>query len=599
MHKDLTEELSIEDYKMELENRIRNLLWTVSGDYTLDVKPDVSLFLRSKEIALYDGIKQGAFARYFDKNLLGLYLVKKIYLDASETELTGLTQLCIEAAVGERICEERPGVRRMRKKALEDILDQEYETLPFYDKLLDRLKIAVFRDVLTGSVQPLEKKLSAFRDQIYACAESRDTMELIRIIDSLYNAVIDPDFEKKNGSLERVMAVTLEELTEFGWEDYLNEEMYEEALENYVEKLTDRMTDIEDSSLTQDMEEKRKVKNKITVISEEALQKAHTYVELNFGKTYLTPAEEKRMNHLMCREIHGDCSLYFTEGILKNPVRDNYQYQYAKRLRNKNIWIYHDKHRIAKRNIAILTELLKKALVIRSENQEVLSDRGTIVPSRLWRIGRSGEANLFKRILRGDNTDFVVDILIDASGSQMSRQGDVALQAYMISSALSNVDIPHRVMSYCTFWDHTILHRFREYDDPVSADEDIFNYVTSSNNRDGLAIKAAGYSLLQREEEKKILIILSDGRPYDVIINRPNAKNPAPYQGKYAISDTATEVRRLRSQGVSVLGVFAGEEKDLPAEKKIFGKDFAYIRDIGNFSKIVGRYLTKQLETDN
>mgnify|MGYP007077725672 CR=1 FL=1 len=41
------------------------------------------------------------------------------------------------------------------------------------------------------------KKLSAFRDQIYACAESRDTMELIRIIDSLYNAVIDPDFEKK------------------------------------------------------------------------------------------------------------------------------------------------------------------------------------------------------------------------------------------------------------------------------------------------------------------------------------------------------------------------------------------------------------------
>ncbi len=42
--------------------------------------------------------------------------------------LTGLTQLCIEEAVGERICESAPGVRRMRKKALEDILDQEYET---------------------------------------------------------------------------------------------------------------------------------------------------------------------------------------------------------------------------------------------------------------------------------------------------------------------------------------------------------------------------------------------------------------------------------------------------------------------------------------
>ena len=71
--------------------------------------------------------------------------------------------------------------------------------------------------------------------------------------------------------------------------------------------------------------------------------------------------------------------------------------------------------------------------------------------------------------------------------------------------------------------------------------------------------------MLNREEEHKILIILSDGRPYDVILNRPNARNPQPYQGKYAISDTAFEVRKLRSKGVCVLGVFAGEEKDLPA----------------------------------
>ena len=61
---------------------------------------------------------------------------------------------------------------------------------------------------------------------------------------------------------------------------------------------------------------------------------------------------------------------------------------------------------------------------------------------------------------------------------------------------------------------------------------------------------------------------------YDVIVNRPHAKNPEPYMGKYAINDTATEVRHLRNLGVSVLGVFAGEEKDLSTEKKIFGKRF-------------------------
>ena len=104
---------------------------------------------------------------------------------------------------------------------------------------------------------------------------------------------------------------------------------------------------------------------------------------------------------------------------------------------------------------------------------------------------------------------------------------------------------------------------------------------------------------MRREEEKKILIVLSDGRPYDVIVNRPNARNPAPYQGDYAVKDTAGEIRRLRNEGVSVLGVFAGEEKDLLTEKKIFGKDFAYIRDISGFSRIVGRYLTRQLEEEN
>ena len=592
------ETLEIEDSRLELENRIRNLLWTVSGDYKLDMNPDVSLFLRSKAIALYDGIKQGALARFYDKDLLGLYLVKKVFLQADEGELTAVAQLCIEEAIGEKICEERPGIRNMQREAFEDILDQEFEKMPSQADFPGRLKVAVLRRRLDGGVYRVEQKLQPFMDLVIRSGEARDTMELIRCIDELYNSMIDPAFEQRRGSLERVMAVTLEELTEFSWEDFLSEEMYEEALESYVEKLTTNMAGMADRSVTEEMEQKRQKKKNITVVTPEMLEKAYTYVELNYGRTYLSEAEEKKINYLMCRGVHSDCSLYFTEGVLKNPVKRNYQYEYAKRLRNKNIWLYHDKHRIVKRNISVLTDTLRKSLVLRSETQTVLSDRGQIVPSRLWRVGRSQDAKLFERELKADASDFVVDVLIDASGSQMSRQGEVALQAYIISEALSNVEIPHRVMSFCTFWDYTILHRFREYDDPRSANENIFNYVTSSNNRDGLAIKTAGYELLAREEEKKILIVLSDGKPYDVLVNRPNARNPKTYQGKEAIADTATEIRRLRNLDVSVLGVFAGEEKDLATEKKIFGKDFAYIRNIKNFSKIVGRYLTKQLETD-
>ena len=593
-----TEPVEIDEYRLELENRIRNLLWTVSGDYQLDMKPDVSLFLRSKAIALYDGIKQGALARYYDKDMLGLYLVKKIFLQAGENELTFVAQLCIEEAIGDKICEERPGIRDMQRQCMEDILEQEFDILPDLKDIPGRLKVAVLRRRLNNGEWHVEKKLQPFMELIERAGNSTDTLELIRVIDELYNRLMDPDFESMHGTLEQVLAVTMEDLTEYSWEDFLSEEMYEEVLESYAEQLTNSVSGLENSAVTEEMEEKRQKKRSVKVVTPEMLEKAYTYVELNYGKSYLSEAEEKKINYQMCRGIHSDCSLYFTEGIIKNPVKSNYQYEYAKRLRNKNIWLYHDKHRIVKHNITVLTETLRKSLVLRSETQTVLSDRGMIVPSRLWRIGRTNDAKLFQQELKGEISDFVVDVLIDASGSQMKRQGDVALQAYIISEALSNVDIPHRVMSFCTFWDYTIMHRFRRYNDPRSENDNIFNYVTSSNNRDGLAIRTAGYDLLQREEEKKIMIILSDGRPYDMIINRPNAKNPEPYQGKAAIADTATEVRRLRNLDVSVLGVFAGEEKDLATEKKIFGKDFAYIRDIANFSKIVGRYLTKQLEID-
>lgn len=589
-----------EEFELELENRIKNLIWTVSGDYTLDVKPDIESYHRSHAVGLYDGIKQGAFARYFNREELSLYLMKKIYLHGEEGPLMSLAQLCIEWSVAERITKEREGIKEIRKEALEDILEMDFSRLAASEP--GRLKLMLFKECLNGS-EPATNRMRAFMEQVQALSDAKETIELIHTIDKLYNAMVDPNFEKRYGNLETVLAVSLEELAEFSWKDYLEEEALEESFGTYLEHINEAMTNLDKMELNQETkkeesEEETSQKKKILVVDEEALSKMHSYVQRNYGIGYLSETEEKRRNLLLCRGIHSDCSLYFTEGVLKHAVLRNYQYEYAKKQRDKNRYEYYNNHRMVKNNIRQLSDMLKKALVMRDEVQETISDRGRIVPSRLWRVGRSYDSRVFLRKLNHDNSDFVVDVLIDASGSQRKRQGKVAMQAYILSEALSIANVPHRVMSFCTFWDYTILHRFREYEDDRSANENIFEYNTSSNNRDGLAIKAAGYELLNREEEHKILIVLSDGRPYDVILNRPNARNPQPYQGKYAISDTAFEVRKLRSKGVCVLGVFAGEEKDLPAEKKIFGKDFAYIRDVAGFSGIVGRYLLKQLERE-
>lgn len=52
------EELYGED-RLAAETRIRNLLWTVSGDYDLSCELDIDSFQKAKEISLYDAIKQG------------------------------------------------------------------------------------------------------------------------------------------------------------------------------------------------------------------------------------------------------------------------------------------------------------------------------------------------------------------------------------------------------------------------------------------------------------------------------------------------------------------------------------------------------------
>ena len=75
------------DLQLEAENRIRNLMWTVSGDYALDTKVESAFYTKSRYVCLYDAAKQGAFARYYDVSMLSMYLIKKAYYGADEQRL--------------------------------------------------------------------------------------------------------------------------------------------------------------------------------------------------------------------------------------------------------------------------------------------------------------------------------------------------------------------------------------------------------------------------------------------------------------------------------------------------------------------------------
>lgn len=61
----------------------------------------------------------------------------------------------------------------------------------------------------------------------------------------------------------------------------------------------------------------------------------YQYIQRNYGKTWLSESEEKSRNYQLCRGIHSDCSLYYTEGVLKNPVGKYYQLSYAQKQKDK------------------------------------------------------------------------------------------------------------------------------------------------------------------------------------------------------------------------------------------------------------------------
>ena len=586
----------VDEHRLEIENRVKNLFWTVSGDYTLDIKPNVYDFARSRYIPLYDAIKQGAFAKYFDVEALALYTMKKRYLYADETALLELCQIAMDMAVYPIIRAERRGLDEIRQKAFTDLLK---DMDPDKGNIFTRCRYLLMKDYMKDMPYQIDPQALSVFYTLSELSGVTDTDTIIETIDRLYNQYYDQDFSEKHGDLKQVLSIDSHTLVHALEEEFLTDDQMDLILRKYLTGLRMDLLRLEvDDSSDRRAPAKKQADVKFADPTEESAKRVHEYVELTYGQSYLKDNEARFLSERLCRGLHKGCAVHFTEGILHAFKKKNNQYRYAELQTKKNTMYYFGNHRVVKKNIAELADTLKKVLQLREE-EVIWADRtGVLVPARLWKLGRSEDDKFFNKSHKMNHTDFVVDILLDASGSQMKRQPQVAIQGYIISSALTRVGIPNRVCAFNTFWDYTVLHRFRDYDDGESENMRIFEYQANANNRDGLAIRAIADGLERRNEDHKILIVLSDGKPNDVGRSSLGENRSRPYMGREAIKDTAFEVRKTRAMGISVLGIFAGAYDDLEAEKKIFGKDFAYIRNIANFSKVVSAYLVRQLEED-
>lgn len=537
-------------------------------------------------IGVYEGVVLGGGDRLFGLEELNLWLRRHRYAAFDMDVLLPITHLCLEELVLRRLTPQRPGIPAMAEQAARELLDRDplgwrhasRHWLKIY-RLTQRFPQAATpesRRILKhfDGFDPVLRLFTQLMEDCQGCSDARSLVEqAARLYRQVFTRYFSPDH-----SADPLPAWEPAE------EDILKgacPEPEEPAPPELQPELNYGKADLREDGVE---------------LSEEALAAVPEYLARHFGPSFQTRQELEELERAVCAGIHQGRRLLLTDGLPERAYQgDCVQAAALRASRDANLRALEENAAAARQGIRSIEQAFQNALNLRDEPEICRSDRGVLVNSALWKVGRCEDPQLFHKIFRQDQSTVVVELLIDASGSQAARQPMVALQSYLFSAALSRIPIPHRVMSYCTYGDHTVLRRFRDYDSKPEAGQKILEYRATSNNRDGLALAAAGDGLLKRREEHKILIVFSDGLPNDMVSGRRRPGDPEKYVGDAAIRDTCAQVRRLRRAGVHVIGVFLGDDGELENERMIYGASFLRIRRPEDFGGSAGKRLSETL----
>lgn len=539
---------------------------------------------------VYEGVILGGGDKLFGLDEMNLWLRRHRYAAFDMHALLPIAHMCLEYAVRRRLSRERPGIEVMAQQAAREMLEDDPMRLRHSSRgwLSIYWLTRQFPEAANEESRKVLEQFSGFEDVLELFSRlvkgSSDCMDARALVDQavlVYKKVFTKYFAPDHSH---------DELSRYEVSD---DELWEGNYE---------APDLEEPAKPEDEEQELKYDKADTstmdgiVLPEEALAAIPEYLAKNFGPSFQTEKAMKEIEGAVCVGIHEGRKLLFTDGLPESAYEGtSAAAQVLSACRDANLNMLKENEDSARQGIRSIEQAFRNALNLRNEPEVYLADHGELINSALWKVGRCQQPKLFHKIFRQDQSSVVVELLIDASGSQSVRQSMVALQSYLFSAALSGIQIPHRVMSYCTYGDHTILRRFRDYDDKPEADRKILEYRATSNNRDGLALSAAGIDLLKRQEDHKIVIVFSDGLPNDMVSGRKRVGAPEKYVGDAAVRDTCFQVRKLRREGVHVIGIFLGDDDELENERMIYGSSFLRIRRVEDFGGSAGKRLSETL----
>lgn len=234
-----------------------------------------------------------------------------------------------------------------------------------------------------------------------------------------------------------------------------------------------------------------------------------------------------------------------------------------------------DKHRMLSRQLKQIVDLLKpqqrKRIRYQEEGDEL--DLDTAIRAAIdHRIGSTPDTRIHQSHVK-DGRDISVLLLLDLSKSindvpqgaehtilQLSQEA-VSLMA----EAVEGLGDPFAIAGFSSNTRHEVRYsHFKGFSEEWGPDPKarLAAMTAGDSTRMGAALRHAGRYMENRKEEKRLLLVLTDGEPYDIDVKDP----------KYLQDDTHVAVNELESKGITTYCITLDPNAD-DYVSEIFGRN--------------------------
>lgn len=558
--------------------RAENIIWNAAKDYGF--RPDFKAFNKQGQAELYWNCIIGSARKHYEyQKLAALFQALDQYEDSDTYE--GLLWLGLENALYQRELPERPVLAELRADYAHNLIKQ----LGYVedDRFYDALALAHFKRAI-GEEPRLSKYDIKLLDELEFTPDM-DTDAIVARSKELFQRWFQITAEQRKR--ERRLQPTL-----FGKKK--GQMSGKKRYRRFGFGFADHPDDVYGGENAGGKREEHELRTKLSA------KELREFMESKFGEPMYQEARMLEIERNLCTGNHSSCHLLFTRGdVVKSKIQNAFEALQKEREAvqiEKNRQNFYNELPRNMTAIAKLTGKIQNSVLLHLEPTDVKANSGDLNGSLIWRACYLDDDKVFSRREQGDKGNLSVDILLDASTSQKKRQELVSSQGYMIAESLSRCGIPCRVMSFCSMTGFTIMRIFRDYNEWNKNDR-IFEYVSNGCNRDGLAIRAAHHLINETGYEHKVLIVLSDVKPNDVMkIRDRDGHDISAYEYGAGLMDTALEVRRARADGIAVVCVFTGNDEDVQSAKMVYGRDFARIQSLDKFADTVGMLIQNQIK---